>query len=313
MTVAFTFPGQGSQIVGMGKALADAFPQARDVFAEVDEALAENLSTIIWEGPIETLTLTENAQPALMAVSIAAMRALEASGVELPAHVSYVAGHSLGEYSALAAAGTFTLADAARLLRIRGRAMQQAVPVGAGAMAAFIGLDFAAVDKIAKDAACGQVCDVANDNGAGQVVISGDRAAIERALELAKESGARRAVLLPVSAPFHCALMAPASRIMEEALREVELSPPAVPLVANVVAEPISDPDEIRRRLVEQVTSMVRWRESVTWLANSGVDLFVEVGAGRVLSGLTKRIAETAETLTAAMPADIDAAAARLT
>lgn len=313
MTVAFMFPGQGSQSVGMGKALADAFPQARDVFAEVDEALGEELSTIIWEGPAETLTLTENAQPALMAVSIAAMRALEANGVELAADVAYVAGHSLGEYSALAAAGTFQLADAARLLRIRGRAMQAAVPVGAGAMAALIGLDYAAADQIAKDAARGQVCGVANDNGAGQVVISGDRAGIERALELARERGARRAVLLPVSAPFHCALMAPASQAMEAALQDVELSPPAVPLVANVVAGPISDPNEIRRRLIEQVTSMVRWRESVTWLSNSGVNLFVEVGAGKVLSGLTKRIAETAETLTVGIPADIDAAAARLT
>jgi [acyl-carrier-protein] S-malonyltransferase len=289
------------------------FPQARDVFAEVDEALGEELSTIIWEGPAETLTLTENAQPALMAVSIAAMRALEANGVELAADVAYVAGHSLGEYSALAAAGTFQLADAARLLRIRGRAMQAAVPVGAGAMAALIGLDYAAADQIAKDAARGQVCGVANDNGAGQVVISGDRAGIERALELARERGARRAVLLPVSAPFHCALMAPASQAMEAALQDVELSPPAVPLVANVVAGPISDPNEIRRRLIEQVTSMVRWRESVTWLSNSGVNLFVEVGAGKVLSGLTKRIAETAETLTVGIPADIDAAAARLT
>jgi [acyl-carrier-protein] S-malonyltransferase len=307
------FPGQGSQSVGMGKALADVFPQARDVFAEVDEALGEELSTIIWEGPAETLTLTENAQPALMAVSIAAMRALEANGVELAADVAYVAGHSLGEYSALAAAGTFQLADAARLLRIRGRAMQAAVPVGAGAMAALIGLDYAAADQIAKDAARGQVCGVANDNGAGQVVISGDRAGIERALELARERGARRAVLLPVSAPFHCALMAPASQAMEAALQDVELSPPAVPLVANVVAGPISDPNEIRRRLIEQVTSMVRWRESVTWLSNSGVNLFVEVGAGKVLSGLTKRIAETAETLTVGIPADIDAAAARLT
>jgi [acyl-carrier-protein] S-malonyltransferase len=307
------FPGQGSQSVGMGKALADVFPQARDVFAEVDEALGEELSTIIWEGPAETLTLTENAQPALMAVSIAAMRALEANGVELAADVAYVAGHSLGEYSALAAAGTFQLADAARLLRIRGRAMQAAVPVGAGAMAALIGLDYAAADQIAKDAARGQVCGVANDNGAGQVVISGDRASIERALELARERGARRAVLLPVSAPFHCALMAPASQAMEAALQDVELSPPAVPLVANVVAGPISDPNEIRRRLIEQVTSMVRWRESVTWLSNSGVNLFVEVGAGKVLSGLTKRIAETAETLTVGIPADIDAAAARLT
>lgn len=313
MTVALTFPGQGSQSVGMGRALADAFPQAREVFAEVDEALGEKLSAIIWEGPVETLMLTENAQPALMAVSIAAMRALESNGVKLPVHVAYVAGHSLGEYSALAAAGSFKLADAARLLRIRGRAMQAAVPVGAGAMAALIGLDFAAADQVAKDAADGQVCEVANDNGAGQAVISGDRAAIERAVEIAKERGARRAVLLPVSAPFHCALMAPAARAMEAALQDVEIASPAVPLVANVVAGPISDPDDIRRRLVEQVTSLVRWRESVAWLASSGVDLFVEVGAGRVLSGLAKRIAESAETLTVGAPEDIDAATARLT
>lgn len=312
MTVAFTFPGQGSQAVGMGKALAEAFPQARDVFAEVDEALGEKLSSIMWEGPAETLTLTENAQPALMAVSLAALRALEANGVESRSRVAYVAGHSLGEYSALAAAGTFKLADAARLLRIRGRAMQAAVPVGAGAMAALIGLDFAAADEIARDAADGQVCEVANDNGAGQAVISGDRAAVERAVELAKERGARRAVLLPVSAPFHCALMAPAARAMEAALQEVELAAPAVPLVANVVAGPISDPDEIRRRLVEQVTSMVRWRESITWLADSGVDLFVEIGAGKVLSGIAKRIVEGAETLTVGAPQDIDAATARL-
>lgn len=313
MTVALTFPGQGSQVVGMGKELAEAFPQARDVFAEVDEALGEDLSTTIWEGPVEKLTLTENAQPALMSVSMAALRALEANGVELPAHVAFVAGHSLGEYSALAAAGTIGLADAARLLRIRGRAMQAAVPVGAGAMAALIGLDFETADRLAKQAACGQVCGVANDNGAGQVVISGDRAAIERALDLAKEEGARRAVLLPVSAPFHCALMAPAAEAMEAALQEVELLPPSVPLVANVVARPITDPNEIRQRLVEQVTAMVRWRESVTWLANSGVDLFVEVGAGKVLSGLARRIAEAAETLTVGSPADIDAATARLT
>lgn len=296
----------------MGKALAEAFLPAREVFAEVDEALGEKLSSIMWGGPAETLTLTENAQPALMAVSLAALRTLEANGIELRSRVAYVAGHSLGEYSALAAAGTFKLADAARLLRIRGQAMQAAVPVGAGAMAALIGLDFAAANKIAIDSADGQICAVANDNGAGQAVISGDRAAVERAVELAKERGARRAVLLPVSAPFHCALMAPAARAMEAALQEVELTAPAVPLVANVVAGPISDPNEIRRRLVEQVTSMVRWRESITWLANSGIDLFVEIGAGKVLSGIAKRIVEGAETLTVAAPQDIDAAMARL-
>jgi len=312
MTVSFTFPGQGSQAVGMGKALADAYPQARAVFAEVDEALGEKLSTIMWEGPIETLTLTQNAQPALMAVSLAAVRVLEANGVQLATSAAYVAGHSLGEYSALAAAGTLKLDDAARLLRIRGRAMQEAVPVGVGAMAALIGLDFPAACDVARDAANDQVCDVANDNGAGQVVVSGDRSAVERAIELAKERGAKRAILLPVSAPFHCALMAPAARIMEEALAAVELRAPAVPLVANVVAGPISDPDEIRRRLVEQVTSMVRWRESIDWLAGAGVNLFVEVGAGKVLSGLVKRIVAGGETLTIGVPDDIDAAMARL-
>jgi [acyl-carrier-protein] S-malonyltransferase len=312
MTVAFTFPGQGSQAVGMGKALAGAYPEARAVFAEVDDALGCSLSTIMWEGPPETLTLTENAQPALMAVSLAAVRVLEAKGVDLAAAVAYVAGHSLGEYSALAAARSLTLADAARLLRIRGSAMQEAVPVGVGAMAALIGMDFATASAIAAEAAEGQVCDVANDNGAGQVVVSGAKAAVERAVELAKARGARRALLLPVSAPFHCALMAPAAKVMAEALRAVELSPPIVPLVANVVAGPISDPDEIRNRLVEQVTSMVRWRESIAWLAGAGVDVFVEVGTGKVLTGLARRIAEGAETLTIGAPDDIDAAVDRL-
>jgi [acyl-carrier-protein] S-malonyltransferase len=312
MTVAFTFPGQGSQAVGMGKALAEGYPEARAVFAEVDDALRARLSQIMWEGPAETLTLTENAQPALMAVSLAAVRVIESRGVALQAKVAYVAGHSLGEYSALAAAGTLSLADAARLLRTRGRAMQEAVPVGVGAMAALIGLDYAAAREVAKAAAAGEVCDVANDNGAGQVVVSGNRAAVERAVELAKAKGAKRAILLPVSAPFHCALMAPAAKVMEEALGAVELKAPAVPLVANVVAGPISDPSEIRRRLIEQVTSMVRWRESIAWLAGSGVDLFVEVGAGKVLSGLAKRIADGAETLTVGAPDDIDAAVARL-
>jgi [acyl-carrier-protein] S-malonyltransferase len=277
MTVAFTFPGQGSQTVGMGKALAEAYPEARAVFAEVDDALGAKLSAVMWEGPAETLTLTENAQPALMAVSLAAVRVLESKGVVVKSKVAYVAGHSLGEYSALAAAGTLKLADAARLLRTRGRAMQEAVPVGAG-----------------------------------QVVVSGSRAAVERAVEIAKAKGAKRAILLPVSAPFHCALMAPAAKVMEEALRAVDMKAPAVPLVANVVAGPISDPDEIRRRLVEQVTSMVRWRESIAWLAGAGVGVFVEVGAGKVLSGLAKRIADGAETLTVGAPDDIDAAVARL-
>jgi [acyl-carrier-protein] S-malonyltransferase len=312
MTVAFTFPGQGSQAVGMGKALAEAYPEARAVFAEVDDALGDRLSTIMWEGPVETLTLTENAQPALMAVSLAAVRVLEAKGIDLGTAVAYVAGHSLGEYSALAAAGALTLADAARLLRIRGRAMQEAVPVGVGAMAALIGLDFTAASGIAAAAAEGQVCDVANDNGAGQVVVSGDKAAVERAVDLAKAAGAKRALLLPVSAPFHCALMAPAAKVMDEALRTVDLAAPVVPLVANVVAGPISDPDEIRRRLVEQVTSMVRWRESIGWLSGAGVDVFVEVGAGKVLTGLARRIADGAETLTIGAPDDIDAAIDRL-
>jgi [acyl-carrier-protein] S-malonyltransferase len=312
MTVAFTFPGQGSQAVGMGKALADAYPEARAVFAEVDDALGAKLSAVMWEGPAETLTLTENAQPALMAVSLAAVRVLESRGVVVKTGVAYVAGHSLGEYSALAAAGTLKLPDAARLLRTRGRAMQEAVPVGAGAMAALIGLDYAAASEVAKAAAEGDVCDVANDNGAGQVVVSGSRAAVERAVEIAKAKGAKRAILLPVSAPFHCALMAPAAKVMEEALRSVEMRAPVVPLVANVVAGPISDPDEIRRRLIEQVTSMVRWRESIAWLAGAGVGLFVEVGAGKVLSGLAKRIADGAETLTVGAPDDIDAAVARL-
>jgi [acyl-carrier-protein] S-malonyltransferase len=312
MTVAFTFPGQGSQTVGMGKALAEAYPEARAVFAEVDDALGAKLSAVMWEGPAETLTLTANAQPALMAVSLAAVRVLESKGVVVKSKVAYVAGHSLGEYSALAAAGTLKLADAARLLRTRGRAMQEAVPVGAGAMAALIGLDYAAASDVAKAAAEGEVCDVANDNGAGQVVVSGSRAAVERAVEIAKAKGAKRAILLPVSAPFHCALMAPAAKVMEEALRAVEMKAPVVPLVANVVAGPISDPDEIRRRLIEQITSMVRWRESIAWLAGAGVGLFVEVGAGKVLSGLAKRIADGAETLTVGAPDDIDAAVARL-
>ena len=312
MTVAFTFPGQGSQTVGMGKALAEAYPEARAVFAEVDDALGAKLSAVMWEGPAETLTLTANAQPALMAVSLAAVRVLESKGVVVKSKVAYVAGHSLGEYSALAAAGTLKLADAARLLRTRGRAMPEAVPVGAGAMAALIGLDYAAASEVATAAAEGEVCDVANDNGAGQVVVSGSRAAVERAVEIAKAKGAKRAILLPVSAPFHCALMAPAAKVMEEALRAVEMKAPVVPLVANVVAGPISDPDEIRRRLIEQITSMVRWRESIAWLAGAGVGLFVEVGAGKVLSGLAKRIADGAETLTVGAPDDIDAAVARL-
>ncbi len=312
MTTAFTFPGQGSQAVGMGKALADAFPEARTVFAEVDEALGQKLSAVIFDGPIETLTLTENAQPALMAVSLAALRVLETRGVRIRDKVAYVAGHSLGEYSALAAAGSLSVADAARLLRIRGRAMQAAVPVGVGAMAALIGLDLDQARAVATEAAAGEICEAANDNGGGQVVISGHKAAIERALEIAKAKGAKRAILLPVSAPFHCALMAPAADAMAAALADAEIRAPAVPLVANVVARPITDPAEIRRALVAQVTGMVRWRESIAWLAGAGTTLFVEIGAGKVLSGLAKRIAEGAETLAVGTPADFDAAVAKL-
>jgi [acyl-carrier-protein] S-malonyltransferase len=312
MAVAFVFPGQGSQTVGMGKALAGEFPVAMQVFEEVDDALGEKLSAMIWDGPAETLTLTENTQPALMAVSIAAIRVMEARGARLRDKAAYVAGHSLGEYSALAAASSLSVADAARLLRTRGRAMQDAVPVGTGAMAALIGLEIDVAREIAGEAAEGDVCEVANDNGGGQAVISGTQAAVERAIEIAKAKGARRAILLPVSAPFHCALMAPAAEVMAEALAKVELHAPSVPLVANVLAAPISDPIEIKKRLVEQVTGLVRWRESVNWLSGSGVDLFVEVGAGKVLSGLARRIAEGAETLSVGTPADIDAAIARL-
>ncbi|MBN8996071.1 MAG: ACP S-malonyltransferase [Rhizobiales bacterium] len=313
MTIALTFPGQGSQAVGMGKALAESFPEAKAVFDEVDEALGESLSRIIFDGPLDTLTLTENAQPALMAVSLAAMRVLQSRGVRPGGNIAFVAGHSLGEYSALAAAGSFTIGDTARLLRIRGRAMQQAVPVGQGAMAALIGLDYEAAKAVAEEAAEGEVCAAANDNAPGQVVVSGARAAVERALEIAKGKGAKRAILLPVSAPFHCALMAPAARVMAEALAQVAIRAPAVPLVANVTAGPVSDPEAIRQNLVDQVTGMVRWRESVAWLAANGVTLFVEVGAGKVLSGLAKRIADGVEAISVGTPADIDAAVARLT
>ncbi len=313
MSVAFTFPGQGSQAVGMGKALAGEYSAARAVFGEVDDALGEKLSTLAWEGPLDALTLTENAQPALMAVSIAALRVLEARGLDLAAKVAYVAGHSLGEYSALVAAGSLSLADAARLLRIRGKAMQSAVPVGAGAMAALIGLDLPAASDIAAAAAGGGVCAAANDNAPGQVVVSGDRAAVERAVELARAKGAKRAILLPVSAPFHCALMAPAAKAMEEALAGVKLLAPTVPLVANVVAGPVTAPDEIRRNLVRQVTATVRWRESVAWLGGAGVRLFVEIGAGRVLSGLVKRIVDGCEALSVGTPDEVEALLPRLT
>ncbi len=312
MAVAFTFPGQGSQTVGMGKALADTFFEAQAIFAAVDDALGEKLSTIIFEGPIETLTLTENAQPALMAVSLAAIRVLEARGVRIRDRVAFVAGHSLGEYSALAAAGSLSVADAAKLLRVRGRAMQQAVPVGTGAMAALLGMELDAAREVAAEAAQGDVCEAANDNGGGQVVISGAKAAVERALDIAKARGAKRAILLPVSAPFHCALMEPAAKVMEMALAATDIHPPAVPLIANVVAAPITEPAEIRTRLVEQVTGMVRWRESMMWLGQTGVGTFVEVGAGKVLSGLAKRIVDGAETLSVGTPAEVDAAVAKL-
>jgi len=306
MTAAFTFPGQGSQVVGMGKALAEAFPAARAVFDEVDAALGEKLTAIIWDGPAETLQLTENAQPALMAVSLATMRVLEGeAGFSIAKHAAFVAGHSLGEYSALAAAGSLAVSDTARLLRIRGLAMQKAVPVGAGAMAALIGLDYEAAVAVADEAAQGQVCQAANDNGGGQVVISGDRAAVERAVEIAKTKGAKRAMLLPVSAPFHCRLMQPAADAMAQALAGIAIKPPAVPVVSNVLAAPISAPDEIRRRLVEQVTGTVRWRESVAYMANHGVTRFFEIGAGKVLSGLVKRIAEGAVGVSVGGPGDI--------
>jgi [acyl-carrier-protein] S-malonyltransferase len=306
MSLAFIFPGQGSQAVGMGKALADVYAPARAVFEEVDAALGENLTKVIWEGPAETLTLTENAQPALMAVSLATMRVLAAeAGVDLGRDAQFVAGHSLGEYSALAAAGALTIADTARLLRTRGRAMQKAVPVGTGAMAALLGLDFDQAVAVASEAAQGQICQAANDNGGGQVVVSGDKAAVERAVEIAKGKGARRAMMLPVSAPFHCALMQPAADAMAEALAKVAVKPPAVPVVANVLVGPVSDPPEIVRALIAQVTGTVRWRESVAYMAAQGVTTFYEIGAGKVLSGLVKRIAETAKGVAIGTPDDI--------
>jgi [acyl-carrier-protein] S-malonyltransferase len=308
MTVAFVFPGQGSQSVGMGKALSDTFPSAREVFAEVDEALGETLTAIMWEGPADRLMLTENAQPALMAVSLATMRVLEREvGLDLSRDAAFVAGHSLGEYSALAAAGALTIPDTARLLRIRGRAMQAAVPVGAGAMAALLGLEFDAAVAVAAEAAQGQVCQAANDNGGGQVVVSGDKAAVERAVEIAKGKGARRAMLLPVSAPFHCALMQPAANAMAEALAKVQIKPPVVPLVANVLARPISDPTEIATSLIAQVTGTVRWRECVAFMAGAGVTTFYEVGSGKVLSGLAKRIADGATGTAIGTPEDVAA------
>lgn len=308
MSTAFVFPGQGAQAVGMGKALADAYPASAAVFAEVDDALGEKLSDLIWDGPIETLTLTANAQPALMAMSLAAMKAMEAEGVSI-ADAKFVAGHSLGEYSALAAAGTFSIADAAKLLRVRGEAMQAAVPVGVGAMAALLGLDFETAKAVAEEAAEGEVCQAANDNDPGQVVVSGNKAAVERAVEIAKGKGAKRAMLLPVSAPFHCELMAPAAEKMAEALADVTMNDPATALVANVRAEAVSDAATIRELLIKQVTGSVRWRESVAYMAGEGVTTLVEVGAGKALSGMGRRIDRALVCANVGAPDDVAKAA----
>jgi [acyl-carrier-protein] S-malonyltransferase len=308
MSIAFVFPGQGSQAVGMGKGLATTFAVARAVFDEVDAALGDKLSTVMWEGPAERVTLTENAQPALVAVSLAAMRVLEAeAGIDLKRDAAFVAGHSVGEYSALAAAGALTLADAVRLVRIRGRSMQQAVPVGVGAMAALIGAEFEQAAAIASEAAQGEIVQAANDNGGGQVVVSGHKGAVERAVEIAKAKGVRRAMMLPVSGPFHSALMQPSAAVMADALAMVTVKQPSVPLVANVLAKPTSDPGEIVRGLVAQVTGTVRWRESIAFMAQAGVTTFYEVGSGKVLSGLVKRIAEGATGVSIGTPEDVAA------
>src|SRR5690606_8552279 len=307
MTRAFIFPGQGSQSVGMGRELAEAFASAREVFDEVSDARGQNLSRLMWEGPQEDLSLTENAQPAIMAVSLAVARTLEKEGgFRLAGKAAFVAGHSLGEYSALAAAGTFTIADTARLLKRRGQAMQRAVPVGEGAMAALLGLDFEQASEVAAEAAQGDVCAAANDNGGGQVVVSGKKAAVERAIEIAKTKGAKRSMLLPVSAPFHCSLMQPAADEMAEALGGVDLKAPSVPLVANVTASRVADPAAIRDLLVKQVTGMVRWRESVLYMEGEGVSAFVEVGAGKALSGMVKRITKEPDIMAVGTPADVE-------
>ena len=311
MSRAFVFPGQGAQTIGMGKALAEAYPAAKAVFDEVDEALGESLSGLIWEGEQDTLTLTQNAQPALMATSLAAVKALESEGVSMDA-AAFVAGHSLGEYSALAAAGALSISDTARLLRTRGEAMQAAVPVGVGAMAALLGLDFQAASEVAEAAAEGEVCQAANDNDPGQVVVSGHKAAVERAVELAKERGAKRAVLLPVSAPFHCALMQPAAEVMAEALSHVDIAAPSVPLVANVLASSVVNPATIRSLLVDQVTGSVRWRESVTWMAGEGVTEIYEIGAGKALSGMVRRIDRVIACTAVGTPEDVKAVAEKL-
>jgi [acyl-carrier-protein] S-malonyltransferase len=307
MAIAFTFPGQGSQAVGMGKALAEAFPAAKAVFDEVDAALSQKLSQVMWEGPIEMLTLTENAQAALMAVSVAVVKVLEAeAGLDLSRDVKFVAGHSLGEYSALAAAGAFSITDAAKLLKIRGQAMQKAVPVGTGAMAALLGVELDAAKALAAEAAQGDVCDVANDNGGGQVVVSGSKAAVERAAEIAKGKSIR-AMMLPVSAPFHCALMQPAADAMRDALSKVQVNKPVVPVVANVTASAVTDPKEIVDLLVRQVTGTVRWRECVQYLASNGVTKIVEAGSGKVLTGLLKRIAKEVSGQPVGTPDDVAA------
>ncbi|TCD14301.1 ACP S-malonyltransferase [Oricola cellulosilytica] len=309
MSLAFTFPGQGSQAVGMGKDLAEAFPEARAVFEEVDDALGEKFSAVMWDGPEETLTLTANAQPALMAVSMAVVRVLESQGFDLGRKVAYVAGHSLGEYSAHCAASTLSLADTARLLRIRGNAMQAAVPVGKGAMAAIIGLEHDAVSFVCEAAAgeTGGVCQIANDNGGGQLVISGGKAAVERAAELATEKGAKRALLLSVSAPFHSAMMAPAADVMREALADVRINPPRVPVIANVTVGTVGEPEDIAARLVEQVTGQVRWRETIEWFSANGVNEVAEVGSGKVLTGLARRIDRALAGVAINTPADIEA------
>ena len=307
MARAFVFPGQGSQAVGMGRELAEAFIPARLVLEEVDDALGQSLSRLMFEGPEDELTLTENAQPAIMAASLAVVRVLEQEGgVELPEKALCVAGHSLGEYSALAAAGALELADAARLLKKRGQAMQEAVPLGEGAMAALLGLDLDAAREVATEAAEGEVCATANDNAPGQVVVSGHSAAVDRAIALAGERGAKRAIRLPVSAPFHCALMAPAADVMAEALAEIILAPPRVPLVANVTASLVGEPERIRQLLVEQVTAMVRWRESVLAMRDQEIDKMIELGAGKVLSGLARRIDRELSALSVGTPADVE-------